>query len=110
MGEAFASEPSRKRTSRWCRAFLKRRAAASSCHWARPYPSHTHDDGAQIWHGAAIANPPRGPHGLESSRKIDNTTLVEVQLHTGRTHQIRVHFSALKHPSLAIPCMERQAS
>ncbi|HLK05212.1 MAG TPA: pseudouridine synthase, partial [Candidatus Acidoferrum sp.] len=26
------------------------------------------------------------------------TTLVEVQLHTGRTHQIRVHFSALKHP------------
>jgi len=23
---------------------------------------------------------------------------VEVQLHTGRTHQIRVHFSALKHP------------
>lgn len=25
-------------------------------------------------------------------------TLVEVQLYTGRTHQIRVHFSALKHP------------
>ena len=25
-------------------------------------------------------------------------SLVEVQLHTGRTHQIRVHFSALKHP------------
>ena len=25
-------------------------------------------------------------------------TLVQVQLHTGRTHQIRVHFSALKHP------------
>jgi 23S rRNA pseudouridine1911/1915/1917 synthase len=30
--------------------------------------------------------------------RIDNTTLVEVQLHTGRTHQIRVHFSALHHP------------
>ena len=29
---------------------------------------------------------------------IDTTTLVEVQLHSGRTHQIRVHFSALKHP------------
>jgi 23S rRNA pseudouridine1911/1915/1917 synthase len=29
---------------------------------------------------------------------IDATTLVEVQLHTGRTHQIRVHFSALRHP------------
>jgi len=30
--------------------------------------------------------------------RIDSTTLLEVQLHTGRTHQIRVHFSALKHP------------
>lgn len=30
--------------------------------------------------------------------RIDKTTLVEVQLHTGRTHQIRVHFSALRHP------------
>jgi 23S rRNA pseudouridine1911/1915/1917 synthase len=30
--------------------------------------------------------------------RIDSTTLVEVQLHTGRTHQIRVHFSALKRP------------
>lgn len=26
------------------------------------------------------------------------TTLLEIQLHTGRTHQIRVHFSAMKHP------------
>jgi 23S rRNA pseudouridine1911/1915/1917 synthase len=30
--------------------------------------------------------------------RIDASTLLEVQLHTGRTHQIRVHFSALKHP------------
>jgi 23S rRNA pseudouridine1911/1915/1917 synthase len=30
--------------------------------------------------------------------RIDATTLVEVELHTGRTHQIRVHFSALRHP------------
>src|SRR6202049_2188864 len=30
--------------------------------------------------------------------RIGATTLVEVQLHTGRTHQIRVHFSALHHP------------
>jgi 23S rRNA pseudouridine1911/1915/1917 synthase len=29
---------------------------------------------------------------------IDSAALVEVQLHTGRTHQIRVHFSALRHP------------
>ncbi len=30
--------------------------------------------------------------------RVDSTTLVEIQLHTGRTHQIRVHFSALHHP------------
>jgi 23S rRNA pseudouridine1911/1915/1917 synthase len=30
--------------------------------------------------------------------RVDSTTLTEVQLHTGRTHQIRVHFSALRHP------------
>jgi 23S rRNA pseudouridine1911/1915/1917 synthase len=30
--------------------------------------------------------------------RVDTTTLLEVQLHTGRTHQIRVHFSALRHP------------
>ena len=30
--------------------------------------------------------------------EVDETTLVEVQLHTGRTHQIRVHFSAIGHP------------
>jgi 23S rRNA pseudouridine1911/1915/1917 synthase len=30
--------------------------------------------------------------------EINGATLAEVQLHTGRTHQIRVHFSAMKHP------------
>jgi 23S rRNA pseudouridine1911/1915/1917 synthase len=30
--------------------------------------------------------------------RIGNTSLVEVQLHTGRTHQIRVHFSTVRHP------------
>jgi 23S rRNA pseudouridine1911/1915/1917 synthase len=33
-----------------------------------------------------------------SLSKIDSTTLLEIQLHTGRTHQIRVHFSTLRHP------------
>jgi len=30
--------------------------------------------------------------------RIDSTSLLEIQLHTGRTHQIRAHFSALRHP------------
>lgn len=30
--------------------------------------------------------------------RLDGYTLVEAGLHTGRTHQIRVHFSALRHP------------
>ena len=50
------------------------------------------------WHGAAVANPREARTDWKALAKIDGTTLVEVQLHTGRTHQIRVHFSALKHP------------
>lgn len=30
--------------------------------------------------------------------RIDSTSLLEIQLRTGRTHQIRAHFSALRHP------------
>ncbi|MGB9435597.1 MAG: pseudouridine synthase, partial [Candidatus Acidiferrum sp.] len=30
--------------------------------------------------------------------RFDTTSLLEIQLHTGRTHQIRAHFSALQHP------------
>jgi 23S rRNA pseudouridine1911/1915/1917 synthase len=50
------------------------------------------------WRGAAIANPRAARTDWRALANIDGTTLVEVQLHTGRTHQIRVHLSALKHP------------
>lgn len=48
--------------------------------------------------GAAPANPRHARTDWRVLANVDNTTLVEVQLHTGRTHQIRVHFSALRHP------------
>jgi 23S rRNA pseudouridine1911/1915/1917 synthase len=50
------------------------------------------------WHGVAVANPREARTDWKVLAKIGGTTLVEVQLHTGRTHQIRVHFSALKQP------------
>lgn len=52
----------------------------------------------KTWHGAALSNPREARTDWRVLSRIDSTTLVEVQLHTGRTHQIRVHFSALKHP------------
>jgi 23S rRNA pseudouridine1911/1915/1917 synthase len=52
----------------------------------------------KAWHGAAITNLREARTDWRVLARIGDTTLVEVQLHTGRTHQIRVHFSALKHP------------
>jgi len=50
------------------------------------------------WHGGEITNLREARTDWRVLARIADTTLVEVQLHTGRTHQIRVHFSALKHP------------
>jgi 23S rRNA pseudouridine1911/1915/1917 synthase len=48
--------------------------------------------------GAPFANAREARTDWRVLAHVDTTTLVEVQLHTGRTHQIRVHFSALHHP------------
>jgi 23S rRNA pseudouridine1911/1915/1917 synthase len=50
------------------------------------------------WHGTALTNPRAARTDWRVLANIGDTTLLEVQLYTGRTHQIRVHFSALKHP------------
>ena len=52
----------------------------------------------KTYRGSKIANSREARTDWRTLLKIDSTSLLEVQLHTGRTHQIRVHFSALKHP------------
>ena len=46
----------------------------------------------------ALANARKARTDWRVLCRIDTTSLVEVDLHTGRTHQIRVHFAALRHP------------
>jgi 23S rRNA pseudouridine1911/1915/1917 synthase len=55
--------------------------------------------GAKALRGGGLAGNAREARtDWRTLAEVDGTTLVEVQLHTGRTHQIRVHFSAIAHP------------
>ncbi len=36
--------------------------------------------------------------GVKVIKRLDNATLIELNLYTGRTHQIRVHMSSIGHP------------
>jgi len=42
----------------------------------------------------------KGLMGERGGKRVDGYTLILVKLHTGRTHQIRVHFKSIGHPLL----------
>jgi len=42
------------------------------------------------------------------ARRLDGATLLDVELETGRTHQIRVHMQAIEHPIVADPVYGRR--
>ena len=50
------------------------------------------------WRFAVIEGGRDSVTHYETLESFGRATLLEVHLETGRTHQIRVHFSALKHP------------
>ncbi|MDO5729044.1 MAG: RluA family pseudouridine synthase [Actinomycetaceae bacterium] len=50
------------------------------------------------WRMAVVANGRRAITHYRTLEILPGAALVEVELETGRTHQIRVHFSALGHP------------
>ena len=52
----------------------------------------------------ARAPQPRGRHAHRARRALRTAlTLAQVAIHTGRTHQIRVHLSAIGHPIVGDP-------
>ena len=54
--------------------------------------------GKAVRRGGLAGNAREARTDWRTLAEVDGTTLVVVQLHTGRTHQIRVHFSAIAHP------------
>ena len=59
-----------------------------------PIDRHPHHD----WRFAVVAGGKPAVTHYETLEAFPSASLVEVDLETGRTHQIRVHFAALRHP------------
>ncbi len=56
---------------------------------------------------------PRGKHAVthyKTINKLNDCSLIECQLETGRTHQIRVHLASIGHPLLGDPAYGRTPS
>jgi 23S rRNA pseudouridine1911/1915/1917 synthase len=99
LGEAFRQRAVKKTYVALVQGILKEKTGRIELAIGRDPIHRTRMAATQkSWRGASIPNPRQARTDWRVLACIDNTTLVEVQLHTGRTHQIRVHFSALKHP------------
>jgi 23S rRNA pseudouridine1911/1915/1917 synthase len=99
LGEAFRQRAVKKTYVALVQGILKEKAGRIELAIGRDPIHRTRMAAAEkSWRGAPIPNPRQARTDWRVLARIDNTTLLEVQLHTGRTHQIRVHFSALKHP------------
>ena len=80
----------RRATTRSCRATPIRRAAPST---PRSTGTRKHD-----WRFAVVSGGRPSVTHYQVIEAFPAASLVDIQLETGRTHQIRVHFSALRHP------------
>jgi len=99
LGEAFQQRAVKKTYLALVQGILKEKTGSIELAIGRDPLHRTRMAAARkSWGGAATANPRQARTDWRALAIVENTTLVEIQLHTGRTHQIRVHFSALKHP------------
>ena len=99
LGEAFQQRDVRKTYLALVQGILKEKTGSIELTIGRdPIHRTRMATPRKSGHGGAPANPRQARTDWRLLTNMDNTTLLEVQLHTGRTHQIRVHFSALKHP------------
>lgn len=58
----------------------------------------------------AVVEPPRGKHAITRYKRLEalnNATLIECRLETGRTHQVRVHMAHIGHSLIGDPVYGR---